>query len=841
MYIGIDLGTSNSSIAYYKDGKVINANTADNESVLPSVIYINQAGNRLFGHRAYQQTFLDPKNIISGFKRLMGTSTPIQLASGLEITPEIASSEIIKVLLSQIDTPIEDITGCIVTIPAAFNQMQSEATLRAAKKAGLVNVALLQEPIAASMAAVAEQPQSGLFLIYDLGGGTFDVALVQSVAGNLNILDNLGINMLGGRDFDHSILTNHVIPELKLQYQLSDDFYRNPKYQQLIRISQLAIEKAKIELSERDSTIILADPAIIATQDEKGNEIYLEIPLSRNQLQDLTKSHVEESIELCHQIIKKNGYNTTNISSIIFIGGPSKMPWLREMISSSLNINVDFSIDPMTAVSAGAAIYAESRNWGETQTTRKQIKSQTKAVGLDIHFDYPSRVTRENTRIKVISAESLLNQYEIQIDSHLGWTSGRIHIKNTETEVRIPVLDKGDNHYRISVFDASGQLQSDASTILCITRVYASVSGIPATHTISAKVVEETETGLNNILEPVIEKGTLLPTQGTKKFRAARVIHAGEDEHIDLELFQQESTEDKPEDCLAVGAFRIKGQDLLPGMVIRRGDEIICQWSMNDSGILQVVIDVPMIGQSFNTGHMYVDSVGHRNFDKQSGQELVDASLEDTTKALENATNILDDDDKNSLSEAGKSLQDQRRLLATSSQPEDMRRITENLRAIRQKISATVNAPKNKIRVEQAKFDSNKKNFQKLYDNYDISEETKTRVATLEKNIENELAQNNDKSLSEAAKLNNELMNIYSDEMLSQAVVVAHIFRSQVDKRGQALDKNLHDRLVKEGYEALENQDKYALRRIINQITSNFIEQTDIVSSTDELSGLMRG
>ena len=150
----------------------------------------------------------------------------------------------------------EKITGAVVTIPAAFNQMQSEATLRAAKMAGLERVDLLQEPIAAALAAMEGAKRSGRFLIYDLGGGTFDAALAQAINGEVKIIAHQGINMLGGRDFDRMIVNEVVRPWLAKTFDLPENFQRDPTYRRLIRIAQLAAEKAKIDLSSQEEVSI---------------------------------------------------------------------------------------------------------------------------------------------------------------------------------------------------------------------------------------------------------------------------------------------------------------------------------------------------------------------------------------------------------------------------------------------------------------------------------------------------------------------------------------------------------------------------------------------------------
>ena len=235
MYLGIDLGTSNSAIAGNWNSDLRLFKTSEGMDVLPSAIYIDKRGHKFVGVRAYEHAFTSPGNVALGFKRLMGTKTSLEFsASGQVMTPEETSAEVIKTLFAQAvtETGSSETTGAIVTIPAAFNQMQSEATIRAAHAAGLGHVGLLQEPIAAAMAAMSRSKnKKGQFLVYDMGGGTFDLALVQNLSGSVNIVAHEGINMLGGRDFDRTILNSVVRPWLVDQFDLSEHFQRDKKYQ----------------------------------------------------------------------------------------------------------------------------------------------------------------------------------------------------------------------------------------------------------------------------------------------------------------------------------------------------------------------------------------------------------------------------------------------------------------------------------------------------------------------------------------------------------------------------------------------------------------------------------
>ena len=233
MYLGIDLGTSNSAIAGISDGRVRIFKTPEGTDIMPSVLHRDRRGNQTVGVRAFDQAAIAPDNAVEGFKRLMGTDTPLRFAStGDAITPEQAATEVLRTLVGYalVESGSSSVTGVAVTIPAAFNQVQSEATLAAARAAGLERVALLQEPVAAALAAMAgARTRSGVFLVYDLGGGTFDAALVHAQDGEVTVLGHQGVNMLGGRDLDLAIIDAEVLPWLRRTFELPDKWAVDPK------------------------------------------------------------------------------------------------------------------------------------------------------------------------------------------------------------------------------------------------------------------------------------------------------------------------------------------------------------------------------------------------------------------------------------------------------------------------------------------------------------------------------------------------------------------------------------------------------------------------------------
>lgn len=844
MHIGIDLGTSNSSVAVYLGSGPQIVPASEGEDILPSVVYVDTSGNRLFGRRAYEQTVLEPRNVAAGFKRLMGTSTPIRLEdAGLSMTAEQASAEIIRQLMTQVFAayPDEAIDGCVITVPAAFNQMQNESTQRAAELAGIDRVALLQEPTAAAMAAVAEAGSaSGLFLVYDLGGGTFDLALVQSVSGTINVLDNLGINMLGGRDFDHEVIVSHVLPWLQREFVLPEDFSKQPAYGRLLRVAQLAVERAKIELSEHDTATVIASAEEISTRDGSGVPIHLDVDLSRDRFEAMIAGRVDETIAQCRQILAINGYTADQVDRIVFIGGPCRTPWLRERVAAALGIRGDFSVDPMTAVSTGAAIYAESREWEGGSSRRKRARSSARAGSLGIEYSYTGRTTRDSVKLTATAVAELSDGKELQIDSAKGWTSGRLSLQSGTASVRLPVADHGSNHFRISVFDADGRFLADAESRIEIVRSHASINGIPAAHTLSAKVVEGDEQSLRNVLEPMVEKGTLLPANGVKRFRAARTLRGGESDAIDLELYQQNEGVKTLDASLPIGAFRIGGNDLLPGMVIRPGDEIVCQWTMSDSGILRVVIDVPSIGQTFDTGHLYADSAGHRDYRGEQGEALLLSVLDDANKALAEAREVLQGHGDRELSEIGAELQNQRRSLARSADPEQRRSIAERVRHLRQRLSRVLEAPEHRERTLRSRLARVKETHATLSQDTPPDAVERERFERLTKNVEAALAAGRHEHGRDVDRLLDEMSQIVSDQMFARPDIVVSMFRAVSADRATAIDAELHDSLVARGNQAMSDNQIGILRGVVSQLYGNQAQPNMQAVMADELSGLRR-
>lgn len=519
MYIGIDLGTSNSAIAGIHDGAVQIFRPADGGEVLPSVIYIDKRGHRLYGRRAYDQSLISPENVASGFKRLLGTATPIEIkGADLSLTPEECSAEIIGQLLGQASTESgeDSFDGAVIAIPAAFNQMQTEATLRAAKLAGLENVELIQEPVAAAMASMAGAKRSGKFLVYDLGGGTFDVALLEADHGEVRIIAQQGVNMLGGRDFDRMIVSEVVRPWLLANFDLPETFMRDPAYRRLARIAQLAAEKAKIELSSQEETSIFASDDEVRLSDQSETEIFLDAPVTRSQFEELIRQPIEHTIAIIQRLLEDNDVSTADVDRVVFVGGPSRIPLVRRLVTESLGIAADLKTDPMTAVAEGAAYFCESRLWkpapaieeAETPALSASEPKPTEAhmempEESGLSFDYPSRTPDEKAAIVAhVSGDPAGRLLRL---TGKGWESETMALADG-LSLSAPLNAIGENLFDVHVTDASGDPLKEHAQTLKIKRLVAAPKELPAAQTIGVKVRKSLESDENSFIL-LVKKG----------------------------------------------------------------------------------------------------------------------------------------------------------------------------------------------------------------------------------------------------------------------------------------------------------------------------------------------
>ncbi len=372
-FIGIDLGITNSAICSYDGLDTRIWKSPEQNDVTPSALYIGQRGGRraqYVGQRAYDSAPRSPGNVAQRFKRLMGTNTPVRFSAlNLTLTPEECSKEILQTLFNYLPEEMRNDPqiGKIITVPVAFNQMKKDATMQAAELAGLGKVALVQESVAAVMcAAQSTNTAEGLFLVYDLGGDTFDVTVAEYMDGHVSLLATGSIEMCGGNDFDRALVRNVLLPWLRETFNVPDDVDAR-----FMRLAHWATEKAKIALSAQPDALIQMDETEIDLRDLDGEEIFFECPLSRADYERVIAEKINDTIKAVQETLDKSGFANEDMEHIVFIGGPTHYKPLRDKVASALGL-IDSTgandINPMTAVAEGASIFAATVDWSTAST-----------------------------------------------------------------------------------------------------------------------------------------------------------------------------------------------------------------------------------------------------------------------------------------------------------------------------------------------------------------------------------------------------------------------------------------------------------------------------------------
>lgn len=641
-YVGIDLGTTNSAISTFDGSDIKIYKDTEQNDVTPSAIFIDRRGNKFVGKYAYNNAARSPENAATGFKRFMGTKTPIKLAAvDVAMTPEECSAEILQVLYAYLPEDIRNNpdTGTVITVPAAFNQMQKDATKTAAESAGLGKVALMQEPVAAVMSVMRKRKNDGIFLVFDLGGGTLDIAIAQSTSGRVSLLAHGGIAMCGGRDFDRILMDNVVSPWLRSNFDLPEDFIIDKQYSTLRSMAMWATEKAKIALSTKEEAVISMDDTELRVKDRAGADIYLDIPLSKARLNELILEKLDEAITATRDTIEKAGLSAHSIERMVFVGGPTQYPPLREKISFELGIPFSNDVNPMTAVSEGAAVFAESIDWSNESRGRKSVRGTIAASGtLNIGFNYVARTT--DTRAKIVAkiGGKVLDGSTFQVDSiDVGTNSGKIPLKDGAF-YEATLTKPGENKFKIYVFDPAGGSITIAENVIVVTRTSAQIDAIPASHSIGVEAREKL--GGPFVLDYLVKEGDSLPKKGTRSYRSDEALKAGGAGTINFKLWEG-TIEDPISDNQFVGIFEIRGSHFSEG-VIPKGAELQMEYEVLDSGNIFININVPCIQGTFDSGRsFYTREVGEVDYSNVSKRVMEET--EDISKRIDAVADKIDD------------------------------------------------------------------------------------------------------------------------------------------------------------------------------------------------------
>ena len=345
--IGIDLGTTNSCVAVIEGGEPVVIANAEGARTTPSVVAFGKTGERMVGQVAKRQAITNPDRTVSSIKRQMGSDYKVKI-DDKKYTPQEISAMILQKLKTDAEAYIgEKVTEAVITVPAYFTDSQRQATKDAGKIAGLEVKRIINEPTAAALAYGIDKENDQKIMVYDLGGGTFDVSIIEMGDGVQEVLATAGNNRLGGDDFDQ-----RVIDWIADEFKKSEGMDLRGDKMAMQRLKEAA-EKAKIELSGV-TTSNISLPFIAA--DSNGNPKHLEMTLTRAKFNELTADLVEATMGPVRQAMSDSGLKASDIHKVLMVGGSSRIPAVQEAVKKFTGIEPFKGINPDECVAIGAAI-----------------------------------------------------------------------------------------------------------------------------------------------------------------------------------------------------------------------------------------------------------------------------------------------------------------------------------------------------------------------------------------------------------------------------------------------------------------------------------------------------
>ena len=807
MFIGIDLGTTNSAITSF-DGKETRIwKSPEQNDVTPSVIYINKRGGKVYGQSAYNNEPRDPNNTAKLFKRLMGTNTKIHFDyNNLEMTPEECSAEILRTLFSYLPEDIrnDENTATVITVPAAFNQMQKDATKQAAYSAGINKVALIQEPVAAIMSIAKLKKINGLFVVYDFGGGTFDISIAERSGTSVNLLTNDGIAFCGGRDFDKMLFENIVISWLYNNFNLPEDFRTNKKYASLLRMAIWATEKAKIELSAKETASVRLDENEINCTDEDGKEIYVDVSITRDEYNRLIFPKIDETIEKTREVIKNASLKPDDISYIVFVGGPTNYKPLRDRVSSELGIESSFDVNPMTVVSEGAAIYAESIDFSNEKGGQKANKGIIKASDYGLEFRYNARTSADKAKVAIIYNSDNTLYFNFK-NIETGWNSGKLEQKN-HSIIELDLLSQGDNTFTVECTDEQGKKIKLENDKIIITKTLVNIGNIPAAHSVGVEL--EDPITHKPTLDYLITKDEILPKSGTVRYKTTKRISAGSDDFISFKLWEGEIQE-PIEYNRFIGDIKIDGHSFEYG-IIPVGSVIECNYTFNDSGNIDIKISIPSVGITLSGENFYNRLSGQIDYGSDS-DEIVDEATEILDKI--NDINKTDFDEK--LSSMQSKLNNY--IYKENLDAEDSQSLFELTQESKSALATYMK--KNQSVIWQRELDEQVEVFETIKNKATPAE--RKQFENLKNSIQSAINAKN----QQAEVLLKELHKIIASIMLNDDDIFVVIFITMAQNPQDFTDRALYNQLISQGNIAIQNNNIGELRNIVSRLSQIMIRR----------------
>jgi len=637
---GIDLGTTNSAIAVMENGVPVIKKSSTQKDTIPSIVSITRKGiihtgdtaaNELANQVLRATKTWDGRyaatDIFKEFKRTMGT-VGVYRSKNLkkDFTSQQLSAEIIKALAA--GAGVND-GGCIViSVPAKFDATQKTATVEAARLAGFQHVELLQEPIAAAIAyGVATGQKNGFWLVFDLGGGTFDAALLRVEGGVQQVVDTEGDSYLGGKDIDYALADNILIPFVKKNFKVSKILASEKKAAMLREALKGYAEAAKVQLSTAPHAEILSDLGELGS-DDTGKEIELDLTITREMAHPVMEPFFRKTVALCQKILRRNRLDGKQLTKLILVGGPTYSPFLRQMLKEEVSPNVDTSVDPMTAVAKGATLYAATRD------IPADLMAAPAAGAIEIEMHYDTMSTDLITFLAVKVKDKKVDTAGMAVEVVRGdgaWSSGKVPYEDGGIVIDLSLAGRTANNFTVRFTNDFGhnvKVTPDNLTILQGLQV----SAAPLPYHIGFGVWDDSEE--RAVFAPFLglEKSKPVPAHGVANGRKStmRLVPGDESTFLKIPVYQASSyVADSPADLYEhVADLIVTGKDV--GHEIPAGTEVEVQVSVDSSEMMNFEIYVPKteetIGKTLDTTP---------RFNSQEASELIARYAEQARKTLD--------------------------------------------------------------------------------------------------------------------------------------------------------------------------------------------------------------
>ncbi|WNG13957.1 Hsp70 family protein [Cystobacter fuscus] len=586
LYLGIDLGTTNSTAAAFDGEQLTLIRTAQGGNLTPSVVRLDARGTVTVGERARRLLDSDPQNTRSEFKRLMGTTQTLEFtAAKLSRRPEELSAEVLKSLRKDVEQQLGVAPTCaVISVPALFELPQNAATSEAARLAGFSRVELIQEPVASALAAGwRADADEGSWLVYDLGGGTFDVSLLETRDGLLRVVGHDGDNFLGGRDFDQA-LVDEVLAELQ-RTQGIDIRRADPRHATALRKLKHAVEEAKIELSRANEVPLLVPAAFETDQ----GPVDVDMLLTRERMEAACAPLVKRSLDVCLRLLSSQGLEPSQLGKVVLVGGPTVMPFLRAQVQSVLGAPFAVGLDPMTLVAQGAALYAASAGLDGRPAASDPVPQPT---GRKVWLQYPAMSSDLSPHVvgRMVEGDPGPRPTHVRLVRTDGaWSSPETPLSAEGAFVlSVELVPRKPNHFQLEGRGADGKPLPLSPARFTIVQGL-TLSDPPLSRSIGVALA-------NNTVRVYFERGTPLPARRTFRQRTVEAVAKGSTGHaLRIPIVQGEL--EWAHLCRLVGALELRGEQLQASLPSDAEVELTLE--LDRGGRLSARALVPALGQVF--------------------------------------------------------------------------------------------------------------------------------------------------------------------------------------------------------------------------------------------------